>query len=86
MSEPESMETLERRYSEFFRDHEYQDRMRAGLESGKFRALVSINDLREAGYANDIINNPRMHMVALRQAAEEFIKGLDIKLNFDTFL
>ena len=77
MTETDSLESLVGRYDEFFHEFDYGDRLKAALESGKFRALVDVNQLREAGYANEIIGSPRIHMVALQQAAEAFLKGMD---------
>eukprot|EP00605_Chrysophyceae_sp_TOSAG23-4_P003021 GSChrysophyteH1.ASY1.ANO1.3326.1 assembled CDS len=80
MDEEENLEDLQQRYREFFQNQDgYEDKLRRALTTNTFRALVDINDLREwnPDFADRIVNNPRPHMIALRDAAKEVLEGLE---------
>ena len=73
----EVIDTHKRAFSAFLEheefDGKYIDRIKQTIEDGKFRLVVSMNDLRRVNreLAQSLMQRPREHMVALQEAASE---------------
>jgi len=76
----QGVDQLKQEYREFLENEgfegRYLDRLRSAIEDGKFRLKINMNDLRNLGYADRLMSNPRIHMVALQEAAKDAIQGL----------
>ena len=80
MNEAGDISALHQQYRDFF-EHEafegrYLERLRNAIEDGKFRVKINMNDLRAHGYADRLMSNPRVHMVAMQLAAKDAIETL----------
>lgn len=57
----------------------HETKIRAAITDKKFRVVISINDIRSfnPGLAANILSNPRLHLLALQKALNDYAKNLD---------